>query len=116
MFLKPFCFLQTKRHRTGVCLHPKYGGHFAFRGVFIFPDVQLPSDFQEQRAPMLLDTIEKQDEAVELYNFYAKDGRYRNCGNPIEKYSDLQLKYFSTLPRDRWPLIAHWFKQSEFEK
>uniref|UniRef100_A0A915AM09 Cyanocobalamin reductase (cyanide-eliminating) n=1 Tax=Parascaris univalens TaxID=6257 RepID=A0A915AM09_PARUN len=38
------------------------------------------------------------------------DNRYRDCGDPIEKYSALQLKYFNTVPRRRWRLIAHWFQ------
>uniref|UniRef100_A0A0M3IMN9 Cyanocobalamin reductase (cyanide-eliminating) n=2 Tax=Ascaris TaxID=6251 RepID=A0A0M3IMN9_ASCLU len=100
----------AKRRRAGVSLHPKYGGYFAFRGVFVFLNVRLPSDFKEERAPMLLDTVEKQEEAITLFNTHWWDGRYRDCGNPVEKYSDLQLKYFSTMPDKRWPVIAHWFE------
>ncbi|KHN82473.1 MMACHC-like protein [Toxocara canis] len=96
--------------RSGVALHPKYGGYFAYRGVFVFPNVRLPSTFKEKRAAMLLDTVEKQEEAIALYNHHWWDGKYRDCGNPVEKYSDLQLKYFSTLPEQRWPIIAHWFQ------
>uniref|UniRef100_A0A183DWN0 Cyanocobalamin reductase (cyanide-eliminating) n=1 Tax=Gongylonema pulchrum TaxID=637853 RepID=A0A183DWN0_9BILA len=99
-----------KSHRVGVCLHPKYGGHFAFRGALIFPEIFVAETFEEKRAPMLLDTVEKQNEAVELFNSQWQSGKYRDCGNPEEKYSPLQLKYFSTLPSDRWPLIAHWFQ------
>ncbi|KHN82478.1 MMACHC-like protein [Toxocara canis] len=98
------------KKRSGVALHPKYGGYFAYRGVFVFPNVRLPSTFKEKRAAMLLDTVEKQEEAIALYNHHWWDGKYRDCGNPVEKYSDLQLKYFSTLPEQRWPIIAHWFQ------
>lgn len=90
-------------------LHPKYGGYFAYRAVLIFPEVILPPDFKEQRAPMLLTTIEKQDEAVRLYNDHWWEGKFRDCGDPVEKYSPLQLKYFSSLPKDRWDIIKHWF-------
>ncbi|VDK45207.1 unnamed protein product [Anisakis simplex] len=102
--------LLTNKRRTGVCLHPKYGGYFAFRGVFVFPNVHLPADFKEKRAPMVLDTIEKQEEAIALFNHHWWDGKFRDCGNPVEKYSDLQLKYFSTMPEKRWSIIAHWFQ------
>ena len=57
-------------------LHPKYGGYFAYRAVLIFPEVILPPDFKEQRAPMLLTTIEKQDEAVRLYNDHWWEGSF----------------------------------------
>ncbi|KHN82464.1 MMACHC-like protein [Toxocara canis] len=100
---------QKVKRRMGLSLHPKFGGHFAFRAVLIFPHVHLPVEFKENRPPMLLDTIEKQNEAIALFNEHWKDGRFRNCGNPVETYSDLQLKYFALPPLERWSVIADWF-------
>uniref|UniRef100_A0A915ANT1 Cyanocobalamin reductase (cyanide-eliminating) n=2 Tax=Parascaris univalens TaxID=6257 RepID=A0A915ANT1_PARUN len=99
-----------KKLHMGLSLHPKYGGHFSFRGVIVFPDVHLPATYKEKPPLKTLDTEEKIDEALELFNEHYYDNRYRNCGNPVETYSELQLKYFSTPPERRWPLIAHWFR------
>lgn len=98
-----------KKKRAGVSLHPKYGGYFAYRAVFIFPEVILSPSFKEKRAPMVLNTVEKQEEAIKLFNDHWWEGKFRDCGDPVEKYSLLQLKYFSSLPKDRWDLIKHWF-------
>uniref|UniRef100_A0A915AK63 Cyanocobalamin reductase (cyanide-eliminating) n=1 Tax=Parascaris univalens TaxID=6257 RepID=A0A915AK63_PARUN len=102
----------AKKRCMGLSLHPKFGGHFGFRAVFIFPRVHLPANFKEKTAPMRLDTPEKQKEALDLFNNCWKDGRFRDCGDPLERYSELQLKYFSTPPMDRWQLIAHWYTVS----
>uniref|UniRef100_A0A0M3I1X5 Cyanocobalamin reductase (cyanide-eliminating) n=1 Tax=Ascaris lumbricoides TaxID=6252 RepID=A0A0M3I1X5_ASCLU len=101
----------VEKRSMGLSLHPKFGGHFGFRAVFIFPRVHLPADFKEKTAPMRLDTPEKQKEALDLFNNSWKDGRFRDCGDPLERYSELQLKYFSTPPMARWQLIAHWFDE-----
>lgn len=93
----------------GLSLHPKYGGHFAYRAVLIFPQVLLPSEYTEKPPMKILKTLRKQNEAIDLFNNNWRDGRYRDCGDPVERYSDLQLKYFSLPPSDRWELIAHWF-------
>ncbi|KHN73674.1 MMACHC-like protein [Toxocara canis] len=112
--VEKYSALQLKYFSTiypqGLNLHPKYGGYFTFRGVIIFPDVHLPTDFKEPEPVKTLDTDAKVLEALELFNKYWMDNRYRNCGNPVEKYSALQLKYFSTVRRRRWRLIAHWFQ------
>ncbi|VDN20202.1 unnamed protein product [Gongylonema pulchrum] len=94
----------------GLALHAKYGGHFSFRGVIIFPDTHLPPDFKEAKAEKTLKSEEEIANAVELINVHWRDNRYRDCGNPIARYSDLQLEYFNTLPRHRWKLLAKWFQ------
>uniref|UniRef100_F1L4U8 Cyanocobalamin reductase (cyanide-eliminating) n=1 Tax=Ascaris suum TaxID=6253 RepID=F1L4U8_ASCSU len=99
-----------KIYPQGLSLHPKYGGYFAFRGVIIFPDVHLAATFKEPQPLKTLDTDAKVLEALELFNKHWMDNRYRDCGDPIEKYSALQLKYFNTVSRRRWRLIAHWFQ------
>ncbi|KHN82462.1 MMACHC-like protein [Toxocara canis] len=99
----------VQKRRMGLSLHPKFGGHFGFRAVYIFPEIHLPAEFKERTAPMVLKTAEKHKEALNLFNYHWKDGRFRDCGDPVERYSDLQLKFFSTPPMARWQLIAHWF-------
>lgn len=94
----------------GLSLHPQYGGHFSFRGVLVFPDIKLSSDFREMSAPKLLESDEEIIRVIDLLNHHYIDNRYRDFGNPKQKYSDLQLKYFNTDPRKRWQLIAHWFE------
>lgn len=93
----------------GLSLHSKYGGHFAFRGVVIFPDTYLPETFCEMKPKMVLDTDEKQREAIELFNLHWQDGRFRDCGCSGEKYSDLQLAFYSIPPVERWALLKSWF-------
>lgn len=95
----------------GLSLHPKYGGHFAFRAVFIFPHLRLTESFKEKSPPKCLQTAEEQQQAIRLFNESWKDGRFRDCGSPVEKYSDLQLAYFALPPPERWSLIAHWFAE-----
>ncbi|KAI1236786.1 hypothetical protein IHE44_0015040 [Lamprotornis superbus] len=66
-----------KKKIFGVCIHPKYGGWFAIRGLLLFPDIQVP--FLEQPAPVdCVSTEEKRIELLEQFNFHWQDGRYRD--------------------------------------
>lgn len=107
-FLNKFDAIETRR-RMGLALHAKYGGHFSFRGAIIFPNTYLPAHFKEPAPVMTLTKLEEIREALELINVHWRDNKYRDCGNPAVRYSDLQLQYFSVLPRYRWKLLAHWF-------
>jgi len=95
----------------GVSLHPKFGGHFAFRAVFIFRGVKLPDTFVEQPPNNPLIGKTEMEELLILFNLHWRDGRFRDCGDPIEKYSNLQLEYFSKPPAQRWEVIKHWFQE-----
>lgn len=99
----------------GVCIHPKYGGWFAIRGVIIFKSVLCPH--LQQTEPV--DCVPQQEERVkllELFTNHWKDWRYRDI-IPVEKrYSEDQKQYFATAPKDRTSLILelrekyyHWF-------
>ena len=89
----------------GVCIHPKYGGWFAIRGLLLFPDVQVP--FLEQPAPVdCVSTEEKRTELLELFNFHWQDGRYRDIIEVKERYSEEQKTYFSTPPAERFRLLG----------
>ncbi|KAE9549599.1 hypothetical protein FO519_007195 [Halicephalobus sp. NKZ332] len=93
----------------GVSLHPNFGGHFAFRAVFVFKDVKLPETFVEEVPKNPLEGKSEMEELLILFNLHWRDGRFRDCGDPVEKYSDLQLEYFSKPPEQRWEMIKHWF-------
>ncbi|CAN8010041.1 unnamed protein product [Ixodes pacificus] len=91
----------------GVCIHPKYGGWFAFRGVFIFGDVLVPD--LEQRQPA--DVVQCEDvrrDLLRLFNFSWQNGRYRDVIHVDERYSARQQEYFRTVPSQRWELIEQW--------
>ncbi|CAB4054718.1 MMACHC [Lepeophtheirus salmonis] len=87
--IRPKVLVQTAGHVSGavhlyrspnlnpVCLHPKYGGWFALRGVFIFPNISCPF-LQIKEPPCLLKSIQDVEELLILYNYHWKDGRYRD--------------------------------------
>lgn len=52
------------------------------------------------------------EQALLLFNLHWRDGRFRDCGDPIERYSQLQLDYFALPPMERWDVIKHWFDAS----
>ncbi|TKR77095.1 hypothetical protein L596_018130 [Steinernema carpocapsae] len=95
----------------GLSLHPRYGGHFAFRGVVIFPEVQLPDSFIVQDPPQILQSDDEIQDAVELFNVHWRDGRFRDCGNPKETYSLRQRNFFAKKPEERWVEIEDWFSR-----
>lgn len=89
----------------GVCIHPKYGGWFAIRGLLLFPDIEVP--FLEQPAPVdCVSTEEKRIELLELFNFHWQDGRYRDIIEVKERYSEEQKAYFATPPAERFRLLG----------
>ncbi|XP_059840142.1 cyanocobalamin reductase / alkylcobalamin dealkylase [Hypanus sabinus] len=88
----------------GVCIHPRYGGWFAIRGVLIFPDVQDPS--LEQTLPVdCVSTEEKKIELLNRFNFHWQDWTYRDIIDVEERYSEEQRQYFATLPAERFKLL-----------
>ena len=92
-----------------VCLHPKYGGWFALRGVLVFQNVLVSDLYMKQTNPP--EILKSQDEIatlLRLYNNQWKDWKYRDVGMPkdIERYSALQKEYFETLPSERHHLIT----------
>jgi len=87
-----------------VCHHPTWGGWFALRTVMIFPDFAANLDRAEP--PRLLSDTQAVD-LIKLYNECWKDWRWRDVGrdNVVEKYSENQIKYFETLPAERFKMI-----------
>lgn len=89
----------------GVCIHPRYGGWFAIRGVLIFPDVQVPS--LEQKLPVdCVSTDEKKIQLLNRFNFHWQDWTYRDIIDVEERYSEEQMQYFATPPAKRFKLLG----------
>lgn len=99
----------------GLSLHAEFGGHFAFRSVLVFPDILLPSSFQEREPVAVLHTIDDIRDALEKFNYAWRDSRFRDCGNPKERYSSTQMEYFGKPPSERWEVIRHWTEEEEKE-
>lgn len=88
----------------GVCYHPTYGGWFGLRGILIFKDIQCPS--LEQTLPQ--DVVPSQEMRVNLlnrFNFHWQDWSFRDLIPVKQRYSQEQILYFSTKPKDRTKLI-----------
>lgn len=102
----------------GVCIHPNYGGWFAIRSVIVFTnhtDLTL-----NQLLPV--DCVSSKADRVKLlsqFNGNWQNWKFRDIIQVKEKYSDLQMKYFSTLPRRRGDLlkemIAYYFDINNYE-
>lgn len=101
------CGSVNRSNAFPVCLHPKYGGWFALRGVLIFKNVRTGDSLQQKSPPTILTSQQDIANLLYLYNQHWKDWRYRDIGMPhdIERYSDLQKKYFETEPSGRQCLI-----------
>ncbi|NXD61636.1 MMAC protein, partial [Eolophus roseicapillus] len=94
-----------KKKIFGVCIHPRYGGWFAIRGLLLFPDIQVP--FLEQCAPVdCVSTEEQRIELLEQFNFHWQDTRYRDIIEVKERYSEEQKAYFATPPAERFKLLG----------
>lgn len=94
----------TDKKICGVCYHPVYGGWFGLRGVLIFKDVLCPPLQQ----PLPKDVIPSQEKRVELlnkFNFHWQDWTFRDLLPVRQRYSQEQITYFSTKPKDRPELI-----------
>lgn len=87
----------------GVCIHPKYGGWFAIRGVLIFPNLQ--ADILRQPPVDCVKTRESRIELLNRFNGNWQDCTFRDIIPVTTKYSGLQKKYFATAPKDRHSLL-----------
>jgi len=90
----------------GVSSHSKYGGWFSFRGVFIFPDVQTP--FLKMVPPSNKLSNEEKIELLDQFNFHWQNWKYREIGNPTDRYCERQKEYFLTKPTERFDLIKSY--------
>ncbi|KFD46046.1 hypothetical protein D918_09451 [Trichuris suis] len=97
---------------AGLTLHPNYGGWFAYRAVFLFPDLLVPCLVRPQ-VVRLLDTDEKIIDALQKYNFSWKTAAYRDVQPVSERYDDRQREYFSTPPSKRRALLQQWILEDK---
>jgi cyanocobalamin reductase (cyanide-eliminating) / alkylcobalamin dealkylase len=98
------------RSQMGVCLHPKFGGWFAMRGVFIFKNVKVENISLREPIDVLNGDEKLIEELTRRFNTNWKDGTYRDMIQVEQKYSQKQLEYFLTDPAKRKELIKLWLK------
>ncbi|KAI5938162.1 cyanocobalamin reductase / alkylcobalamin dealkylase isoform X1 [Manis javanica] len=93
------------QHISGVCIHPRFGGWFAIRGVVLLPGTEVPSLLPTKP----LDCIPARADRITLlerFNFHWRDWTYRDAVPPQERYSEEQKVYFSTPPAQRLALLG----------
>ncbi|XP_045715077.1 cyanocobalamin reductase / alkylcobalamin dealkylase isoform X1 [Phyllostomus hastatus] len=93
------------QHISGVCIHPRFGGWFAIRGVVLLPGVEVP-DLPPTKP---LDCVPARADRIALlegFNFHWRDWAYRDVVTPQERYSEEQKAYFSTPPAQRLALLG----------
>jgi len=104
--LCPFGFeVYPFQHISGVCIHPRYGGWFAIRGVVLLPGIEVP-DLTPTKP---LDCVPKRADRITLlerFNFHWRDWTYRDAVTPQERYSEEQKAYFSTPPAQRLAFLG----------
>lgn len=106
-FYHPKCVPDIKwpdKKIFGVCIHPEYGGWFALRAVAFFEDLHCPNLIQTFPKDVI-SSSEERLRLLELYNFHWEDWRFRDIISTSEKYSEMQIKYFSTPPGKRNEVI-----------
>lgn len=104
----PLLTCKTFKNLMGVCLHPRYGGWFAMRSVYIFSNVCVPD-----LDPVRIDDPLHNDESkiadlLYKFNYHWRDSTYRDVIKVDAKYSPLQQEYFNTEPRYRKALLKEW--------
>ncbi|CAH1782487.1 unnamed protein product [Owenia fusiformis] len=94
-----------KQKICGVSIHPKYGGWFALRGVFILKNVHYQA--LERKSPIdIITDNQKKILLLERFNFHWKDWSFRDIIQSEQKYSEEQKLYFETPPAERWQLLG----------
>ncbi|XP_064607043.1 cyanocobalamin reductase / alkylcobalamin dealkylase-like [Liolophura sinensis] len=88
----------------GVCIHPKYGGWFALRGVLVFKDVLCPQ-LKKKLCEDLLPSDEQKRDLLEKYNDHWQDWSFRDVLPVEDRYSEEQKTYFATPPGERQELV-----------
>ena len=98
----------TDKKLFPVCHHPVWGGWFALRGVVIFRG--RGAELARREPGGVLGSEEARG-LVRMYNNDWKDWKgWREVGRKGERYSDLQMKYFETLPQERFQMIENMIR------
>ncbi|XP_069873127.1 cyanocobalamin reductase / alkylcobalamin dealkylase-like isoform X2 [Dipodomys merriami] len=92
-------------HIAGVCIHPRFGGWFAIRGVVLLPGITVP-DLPHRKPPDCVPARADRITLLEGFNFHWRDWTYRDAVTPQERYSEEQKAYFSTPPAERLALLG----------
>nr|XP_004672199.1 cyanocobalamin reductase / alkylcobalamin dealkylase [Jaculus jaculus] len=90
---------------AGVCIHPRFGGWFAIRGVMLLPGIEVP-DLPQRKPPDCVPTRADRITLLEGFNFHWRDWTYRDAVTAEERYSEEQKAYFSTPPAQRLALLG----------
>lgn len=90
-------------------VHPRFGGWFGLRGIFIFKNVCVPTMPHVPPQDILSD--EQKIEVLDRFNGNWRDGKFRDIIPVEDTYSEVQRTYFGTWPKDRKPLIEQMKEQ-----
>ncbi|KAH0510331.1 Methylmalonic aciduria and homocystinuria type C protein-like protein [Microtus ochrogaster] len=93
------------KHIAGVCIHPRFGGWFAIRGVMLLPGIEVPN-LPPRKPPDCVPTRAGHITLLEGFNFHWRDWTYRDAMTPAERYSEEQKIYFSTPPAQHLALLG----------
>lgn len=93
------------QHISGVCIHPRFGGWFAIRGVVLLPGMEVP-DLPPTKPIDCVPARADRIALLERFNFHWRDWTYRDVVTPQERYSEEQKAYFSTPPAQRLALLG----------
>ncbi|XP_055258244.1 cyanocobalamin reductase / alkylcobalamin dealkylase [Moschus berezovskii] len=93
------------QHIAGVCIHPRFGGWFAIRGVVLLRGIEVPN-LPPTKPIDCVPTRADRITLLERFNFHWRDWTYRDAVTPQERYSEEQKAYFSTPPAQRLALLG----------
>lgn len=95
----------------GTCVHPKYGGWFALRGVIIFEDIKANKLVQAE-PPDMIKADEDRIRLLNLYNFHWRDWSFRDVLPGVaDRYSKEQKTFFATPPSERLKILRKLFEK-----
>ena len=67
-------------------------------GIFVFPNISVPN-LEKRLPPEIVESPQKVGQLLNLYNYYWRDNRFRDCVDDIEeRYSKNQQEYFAQKP------------------
>lgn len=97
---------------TGVSIHPRFGGWFAFRTVLVFPTIQVEEGMVQVDPLDVLMSEEEKEALITSFIHDWKSAEYRNVIQPANVYSERQRRYFETKPKHRVPLLMAFYREN----
>ncbi|KRY42509.1 Methylmalonic aciduria and homocystinuria type C -like protein [Trichinella spiralis] len=95
---------------AGVSIHPKYGGWFAFRFLYIFPSI-VERNLVQHFPVDLLNADEKIVDLLDKFNNSWRTAAFRDVVPVKERYDPRQMEYFHTEPSRRKQLLKSWLQE-----